>query len=403
MTYLDWAASAPPDPEALDEGRAVALELYANPSSPHGAGQRAAARLQQARARFAGVLGVDAAEIVFTSGGTEANTSLLLSLIDRHRLGGVERQKAGIVTTAIEHSSVYEQARALERHGFRTTVVMPGMDGRVDPRAVADAVREDTVMVSCMLVNNETGAIQDVGEMVRGVREASAHGGRKILFHTDAVQAMGKIPFSLRSLGVDAASFSAHKFGGPRGIGALYLRAGSAPGFLPLGGGQEAGRRPGTENLPGICSMTAAAEKRRSRAEAEASSARSLMKALVEGIRRIRGAWIFPSTREETDGRYSPWILLAGFPPLPGEVVVRVLDAAGFCIATGSACSSGKKDRTRVPESMGLPAETALSAVRISIGHGTTMADVEGLLAAMATQIPPLLSISRGGSKGRAT
>jgi cysteine desulfurase len=403
MTYLDWAASAPPDPEALDEGRAAALELYANPSSPHGAGQRAAARLQQARTLFAGALAVDPAEIVFTSGGTEANTSLLLSLLDRHRLGGVERQKAAIVTTALEHSSIYEQAHGLERHGFRTTVVKPGADGRVDPRAFADAVKEDTVMASCMLVNNETGAIQDVAEMVRGVREASSRRGRKILFHTDAVQAMGKVSFSLRSLGVDAASFSAHKFGGPRGVGALYLRAGSAPGFLPLGGGQEMGRRPGTENLPGICAMAAAAARRMGQAERETSSAGELMRALVEGIRRIRGAWIFPSVREATDSRYSPWILLAGFPPLPGEVVVRVMDAAGFCIATGSACSSGKKDRTRVPESMGLPAETALSAVRISIGHTTTMADVDGLLAAMAAQIPPLLAISRGRSQDRGT
>ncbi len=396
MIYLDWAASAPPEPDALREAMTVSEEIFANPSSPHAAGQRAAQRLTQARARFARSLGVDAAEIVFTSGGTEANTSLLLSLLDRHRLGGVEKQKARIVTTAIEHASIYEQARGLQGHGIASTTVPPGPDGRVDPQAIVSVLDDDTVLVSVMLVNNETGAIQDVADMVRLVREHSLRRGRRILFHTDAVQAMGKIPFSLRALGVDAATVSAHKFGGPRGVGALYVRSGSAPGFLPLGGGQESGRRPGTENLPGICAMAVAAEKRVSQARPEALAARELMGALIEGIRRIRGAWIFPSTRETHDERFSPWILCAGFPPLPGEVVVRVLDSRGFCVATGSACSSKKKDRARVSESMGLPAETALSVVRISIGHSTTRGDIDGVLGAMNAEIPPLLAISRG-------
>jgi len=396
MIYLDWAASAPPDPGALDEGRAAAGEFYANPSSPHAAGQKAAERLAHARARFARALQVDSAEIVFTSGGTEANSSILLTLLDRNRLGGLERRKARIVTTAIEHASVYDQARGLQGFGFSAGIVMPGPDGRIDPQSLVEAVEEDTVLVSVMLVNNETGAFQDIAEMVRGVRDLSRSRGRKILFHTDAVQAMGKVPFSLRALDVDAASFSAHKFGGPRGVGALYVRSGSAPAFLSLGGGQEAGRRPGTENLPGICAMAAAAEKRLERAETETRAARENMRALIAGIRGMRGGWIFPSTREDTDGRYSPWILLAGFPPLPGEVVVRVLDSAGFCVSTGSACSSKKKDRTRVPESMGLPPDTALSAVRISTGHSTTRSEIDGLLAAMTAAIPPLLSLSRG-------
>lgn len=397
MIYLDWAASAPPEPEAIDEAADISMHYFANPSSPHTAGREAGEKLAQMRVRFARLLGVEAREVIFTSGGTESNGTILLSLLDRHRLGGVQRQKTRILTTAIEHSSIYEQARSLQGHGITCAIVRPRPNGVVDPQALADALDEDTVMVSVMLVNNETGAIQDLGEIARAVREFSARRGRKILLHTDAVQALGKIPFSVRALGVDAASFSAHKIGGLRGSGALFLREGAAPGFLSVGGGQESGRRPGTENLPGICAMTVVAEKRLNRLEENLAAARENARRLIHGLREIRGAWIFPSAREEKDtGAYSPYIVSAGFPPLPAEVVVRMADSRGYCISTGSACSSKKKDRTRVPESMGLSNETALSAIRISIGASTTAAQIDGLLAALRQDIPPLLSIAKG-------
>jgi cysteine desulfurase len=396
MIYLDWAASAPPEPAALDEARDVSLRYFANPSSPHAAGRRAEEKLLEARTRFAGALGVDAREILFTSGGTESNTSLLLSLLDRHRLGGVERQKAGIVTTEIEHASVYEQARILQAHGISCTFVRPRANGSMDPEAVAAAVDPHTVLVSVMLVNNETGAIQDLAAVARAVREAS-RGGRRVLVHTDAVQALGKVPFSLRDLDVDAASFSGHKIGAPRGIGALYLRSGVSPGFLSVGGGQESGRRPGTENLPGICAMAAAAVLRRDHVEEDLRAAQENARLLIEGLRTIPGAWTIPVTRDPADHRaWSPYIVSAAFPPLPAEVVVRTAEEKGYCISAGSACSSRKKDRTRVPESMGLPAETARCAVRISIGPSTTRQQVDGFLSAMSKALPPLLSISRG-------
>jgi cysteine desulfurase len=397
MTYLDWAASAPPDPAAVDEAREVSLRFFANPSSPHAAGKEAAEKLRQARERFARLLGVDAGEIVFTSGGTESNTALLLSLLDRHRLGGVERQKARVVTTAIEHASVYEQARILQGHGISCTVMQPRPDGIVDLSTLSQSLDEDTVVVSVMLVNNETGAIQSVADMCREVRAFSSKGGRKIIFHADCVQAFGKIPFSLRELGIDAASFSAHKIGGPRGVGALYLRAGAAPGFLALGGGQEKGRRPGTENLPGVCAMVAAAEKRFAALDENLTAARENAMRLIAGLREIPGAWIIPMARGGGENpAFSPYIVAAGFPPLPAEVVVRIADGKGFCISTGSACSSTKKDRTRVPESMGISHETALSMIRISTGPATTAADIDAFVGAMKEEIPPLLVISRG-------
>ncbi|HEY9593644.1 MAG TPA: cysteine desulfurase family protein, partial [Spirochaetia bacterium] len=355
MIYLDWAASAPPEPEALDEARSVALRWFANPSAPHAAGREAGEKLDAERSRLARLLAVEPREIFYTSGGTESNTSLLLSTLDRHRLGGVERQKTRILTTEIEHASVYEQVKSLQGHGIASTVVKPRADGTVDPQAIADALDDDTVLVSVMLVNNETGAIQDIAEISRAVREFSGHKGRKILLHTDAVQALGKIPLSLKEWDVDAASFSGHKIGAPRGVGALYLRGGSAPGFIAVGGGQESGRRPGTENLAGIAALGVALEGRLRRLEENLAAARENERRLIDGIRAINGGWIFPMARGAagTSDRYSPWIVSLGFPPLPAEVVVRTAESAGFLVATGSACSSKKKDRTRVPLAMG--------------------------------------------------
>ena len=399
MIYLDWAASAPPEPAAMDEARDVSLRLFANPSSPHargtaGGGEARRGARHVSRASSASMPGRSSSP----PAAPNRTASLLLSLLDRHRLGGVERQKTRIVTTEIEHSSVYEQARILQAHGISCTFVHPRPDGTVDPAAVAGAVDEHTVLVSVMLVNNETGAVQDVAGIVRAVREASRGWGRRILIHTDAVQALGKIPFSLRDLDVDAASFSGHKIGGPAGRRGAVPEEGRGAG-LSLhrrgpGIGKEAGHGEPARHLRDDRGCRAS---HREAGRATSPAPRRTRARLIAGIREIPGAWTIPVARDEEDAaRWSPYIVSAAFPPLPAEVVVRTAEEKGFCISTGAACSSKKKDRTRVPESMGLPPETARCAVRISTGTSTTAEQVDGFLAAMREAIPPLLSISRG-------
>jgi cysteine desulfurase len=395
MTYLDWAASAPPEPRALEEAREVSSLLYANPSSPHAAGRAAAERLAGARTALAAALGAAAEEIVFTSGGTESNSALLLSLLDRLRLGGPRERRAAMVITALEHASVYEQARSLESYGLGCAVVRPLQSGHVTPSAVAEAVGPDTALVSVMLVNNETGAVQEVAGIAAAVREA-AGAGRRILVHTDAVQALCRIPFSAHGLGVDAASFSGHKLGAPRGVGGLFVARGAPLALLSLGGGQERGLRPGTENLAGACALACAAGIRMGALPADLTAARRRAARLISGVRSIPGGRLFPEERDPADQRYSPWIVSIGFPPLPGEVVVRLAESRGFLVSMGAACSSRKKDRTRVLQSMGLDAGMALCAVRVSTGPSTTDADIDGLLDALSRETPPLRALSRG-------
>ncbi len=400
MIYLDWAASAPPDTEALDTLKEISSRHFANPSSPHGAGKAAHQALEAARERFRRAMG--GGEIVFTSGATESNASILLAQLSRQKTAAIRGRRVKIITSGIEHASIHEQVRLLEEAGLSCVFVPPGPDGIVDPGRLAECLDEDTALVSVMLVNNETGAVQKIREIARAVGDFSSRKGKKIHVHTDAAQGFGKIPCIPAELEVDSISVSGHKFGGPRGVGALWLKAGANPGFLSAGGGQEAGRRPGTENLPGICAMAGAAEKRVSRLTEELETAREKARGLIASILDIRGSRVFPECRADgrmnaDPGGFSPFIVSLGFPPVPGEVVVRVADAAGFLIGTGSACSSRKKSRTRILEAMGIRPETALSAVRVSIGPSTTSGELGRFTDFLKREIPGLLSMTRKG------
>ena len=389
MIYLDWASTSPPDEAILQESAALAVRFFGNPSSKHGLGAEASERLEEARARLlrslAGEGGRAASatcpqgRIAFTSGGSEADAIALLAMLRRKdsRRGPAPH----IVVSAIEHSAVYEEARLLEGLGMAVSYVNPGPDGILAPGEVASALRKDTALVAIMAVNNETGAIQPLAEIAAALGEASAALGRHEppFFHSDAVQALGKVSFDPEALGLSSAAFSAHKLRGPRGTGALWLDSKLEP--LVLGGGQEEGLRPGTENLQGDWAFSLAAEKARASLDARRARARSLEARLMSGLSSIEGALALPLGRAAGDERYSPFILSVAFPGLSGEVLARALSDAGIAVSTGAACSNrGNKKGRRILEAMGLKPELAFSAIRVSTGDLTGEADIDAFL-----------------------
>ncbi|MBN1836727.1 MAG: cysteine desulfurase [Spirochaetales bacterium] len=404
--YLDWAATAPPDPEILDSVSATATRCFANPSAIHASAREAAALLEEDRRKLASLLGCLPQEIIFTSGGTESNNMVIFSLLQPGTaavagtpLGTPPQAAAGrsaprILLSAVEHASVYNPATALRRYGYDVTMVPASPDGRVDPRRVAAGIDEQTRLVALMLVNNETGAVQPVAEVSAALRELRRRSGRTVHLHCDAVQAFGKIPVRPEELEVDSLSISAHKIGGPRGVGALYLRRNARADFLYVGGGQEGARRPGTENLPGIHGLVLSAERACGSMEHNLRQVEALMERLLRGLQEVEGAVLVPTSRPANGRDYSPYILNVAFPPVPGEVLVRVLEEEGYAISTGSACSSRKKDRFRVHEGMGIDSRVAFSAVRVSLGPSTRPEDIDGLLSAFARRLPELLRVA---------
>lgn len=379
MTYLDWASTTPPDAAILEEALKTAASFYGNPSSRHGLGLEARARLEEARASLlASVFSTPAAkaQFLFTSGGSEADALILLSLL--RRKDSRSSPPPHLVTTKIEHSAIYEEALLLESLGLPVSFVSPRADGRLDPEAVAAAIRKDTGLVAVMALNNETGAIQPLAAIAERVSAASRALGRREAphFHSDAVQALGKMDFRPGSLGLSSAAFSAHKIRGPRGMGGLWLDGRLEP--LIVGGGQEAGLRPGTENLQGAWAFSKAATKALASLEERRALAGRLEARLLAGLASIEGALPLPLGRRAGDINYSPFIVSIAFPGLSGEVLERALSDSCIAVSTGSACSSrsGKKGR-RVLEAMGLKPELALSAIRVSTGENSTDAEID--------------------------
>jgi cysteine desulfurase len=365
--YLDWAATAPLDPDVADYLREVALGVTGNPSSIHSFGEAARAVLEESRRICAGILGCDASRVFFTSGGSESNNIVFSSFLRKVKPGH-------IVTSSVEHSAVYEPGRVLEKFGWSVSRVGPGRQGRIGAEEIVAALRPDTALVSVMLVNNETGMIQPLAEIsaaVRAFQKGRASGGR-IHIHTDAVQAAGKIPVSVKNLGVDSISLSSHKFRGPRGVGILALphaEGGLEPVYV--GGGQERGMRPGTENVAGIAAMARALKLADENLEKNYAHARRLMDILFESMGGCAHCRILPECRLPHPDWYSPYIASLAFPPVPGEVLVRVMNDRGYAVSTGSACSARKKKDTRVIEGAGVSKKTAFSSIRVSIGPST--------------------------------
>ena len=385
MIYLDWAATAPPDPEIMAAMAEAAVEYYGNPSSPYPAGKAARAVLDDARARCAAVLGCRAEQLVFTSGGTEANAIVLLSRL-------LLREPGTILISGLEHPSVAEPASMLTSLGWKLKELPPGSDGRLAPKKLKIALEKnpDTRLVAVMGVNNETGAAQPLAELAVSVRTAQGAKGRPIHIHADLVQAVGKIPLNLAELDVDTASFSAHKFRGPRGVGQLYHRN---PRFEVLirGGGQEHGVRPGTENVAGALAMAMALEKHGRPSLHVAENGDWLLSELTGQAGLAESARVVPEHRRrsaETRGNYAPGIIAVSFPPIPGEVLARVLSESGYVVSTGSACSHNKKGKLpKAMVAMGVPKDIATGMIRISIGHATTRDELKGFLEALKVNI----------------
>ncbi|MBN2443527.1 MAG: cysteine desulfurase [Spirochaetales bacterium] len=393
MIYFDWAATSVPDSEIIDKVREAEKIYFGNPSSIHAEGRKAKKLLIQSREILADTLNVHPEEVIFTSGGTESNNIILFSLLARSAWKGTYKKK--VIVTGIEHPSVYDPALFLQKLEYDVVIINPDQEGRIIPEKIAEAIDARTVLVTCMYVNNETGAIQPIMETGKLIRDAEKKTGRKILFHVDAVQAFGKIPFSLSSLNVDTASISGHKIGGSKGIGALYVQKDISYDFLYKGGDQEDKRRPGTENIAGAYSLALNGKKAAALLDDRLTKTRLLMKRLISSLSGIKGIVFLPQSRnKENQDLFSPYILKVAFPEIPGEVLVRMLEEKGILVSTGSACSSQKKKgKHRVLERMNVPAHIAESSIRISPGCLTTEEDVDTLLSIMARLIPELQKI----------
>ena len=384
MVYLDWAATTPPDLSLLVPALEESARLYANPTSPHAAGKAAREAFEAARASLLASLASFAGgrapggNLVFTGSGTEADQIPLLALL----LARGASSTPHIVISAIEHAAINAQAETLARLGFVVTEVKPDAGGAVPPAKVAEALRPNTKLVAVMAVNNETGAVNDIGAIGRAIGAAAASLGlaRPPLFHVDCVQALGKVPFDLAAAGATRAAFSAHKLRGPRGVGGLWHAKPIEP--LAVGGGQESGIRSGTENLFGALAFARCAAAAAASTADHLDSALALERRLLEGLSLIPGATAVPLCRKPGDPRWSPWIASAAFPGLGGEVLARALSDSGIAVSTGSACSHSKgaaKGR-RVLDAMGLPPDLAFSSIRLSWGPTTGADDIDRFL-----------------------
>ena len=377
--YADHAATTPVHEAARKAMLHCLEEDYGNPSSLHSVGQRAREILDEARADVAQCLNADPAEIYFTGGGSEADNQALLT----GALLGAKKGKKHLITTAFEHHAVLHTMKALEKQGFTVTYLDVHEDGVVRLSDVAAAITDDTALVSVMMVNNEIGTIQPIAEIAKLCQE------KGVLFHTDAVQAVGHIPVDVKALGVDMLSLAAHKFHGPKGVGALYCRKGIRPEILIQGGAQERGRRGGTENMPGIVGMAAALKEAVSNLNADMVYVTALRERLIEGLSQI------PHSRLNGHRELRcPGTVNFCFEGIEGESLLLWLDAKGVAASSGSACTSGSLDPSHVLLALGLPHEIAHGSLRLSLSADNTEEEVAHILKV----VPEVVEYLRGMS-----
>ncbi len=381
MIYADHASTTALSPRALEAMLPYFTQGYGNPSSLYAFGQQAKSDLEGARAGVARCLNAKPEEIYFTSGGTEADNWALRGAAEWMALKG--RKTGHIITTAIEHHAILHTAQYLEKQGYAVTYLPVDGEGRVDPGAVEAAIRADTILISVMAANNEIGTIQPIREIGAIAR------ARNILFHTDAVQAAGHIPVDVEAWNVDLLSLSGHKFGGPKGVGVLYMRKPLRLPPLIHGGGQEKGRRSGTENVPGAVGLAAALTEAVERLPAEAARLAGLRDKLLEGLSALPYTRVTGSRRERLPGTAS-----FVFEGVEGEALLLHLDARGICASSGSACSSASLDPSHVLLAIGLPHAIAHGSLRLSLGPDNTEEDVARILEEVPAVVEYLRNMS---------
>ncbi len=377
--YFDHNATTPVSPAVLEVLVPALLEVYGNASSIHQHGQMAKQKLEIARCQVAGLIGCDPKDLVFLSGGTEADNLAILGTV---RANSAARKH--VVTTTIEHPAVLNTCRQLEREGVEVSYVRTGSDGLVDPADVHRALRPETILISVMHANNELGTIQPIREIATLAREAG------ILLHADGVQAAGKIPVDVKSLGVDLYSISGHKFHAPKGIGALYVKHGTRLGPIQYGGRHERERRPGTENVPGAVALGQAAASAIENLATETARLAALRDRLEAGIlERLPACGVNAGRSPRTPNTTNIF-----FDGLEGEAMVISLDLKGFAVSSGSACSSGAVEPSHVLLAIGLSRERARASLRFSLGHSNTEEQVDALVDAVAESAAHLRKLS---------
>lgn len=382
--YFDYNATTPPHPEVAEAVARATRDLFGNPSSVHHYGQQAKAALDEARSALAALVGAEPTEVVFTSGGTEADNFALRGIAEVHETSGPGGRRH-LVASAIEHEAVLNTLKALARRGWRTTLVPVDATGVVQPDALRAALADDTALVSIMHANNEIGTVQPIAELA-----AIAH-DRGALFHTDAVQSAGKVALDVRGLGADLLAVSAHKFNGPKGAGALWIRRGTR--LLPLltGGKHERNRRAGTENVPAIVGMGVAARLAAAKLDAEAARLARLRDRLESGIlARVAGTAVNGAA-----DRRVPNTTNISFDRIEAESLLIALDLEGIAVSTGSACSSGTLEPSHVLRAMGLPVHRTQNSLRFSLGCFSTDAEVDRVLEVLPSLVDKLRSLTR--------
>ena len=363
--YVDNAATTKTSRTAIEAMLPYMDKIYGNPSSLHSVGQAAADALRKAREEAAEVLGCEPNEITFTSGGSEADNQALVSAAAI----GARKGKKHIISTAFEHHAILHTLKKLEKEGFEVTLLDVHENGMVSAQQVADAIREDTCLVSVMYANNEIGTIQPIAEIGAVCKE------KGVIFHTDAVQAVGHVHINVKEENIDMLSLSAHKFHGPKGVGLLYARKGVRLTNIIEGGAQERGKRAGTENIPGIVGMVAALKEANANIDANAEKVSALRDRLIEGLEKIPHSALNGDRTKRLPGNVS-----FCFEGIEGESLLLLLDAKGICASSGSACTSGSLDPSHVLLAIGRPHEVAHGSLRLTLSEENTQEEVDYII-----------------------